>query len=70
MFRENHKNDNRGEFHDFYEFNLNMILKSFHENSHFRNGHFLKHSESRMEGELVKIREFTSVIIFVIFPQK
>ena len=34
------QNDNKGEFLDFYELTLYMILKIFPENSHYRNGHF------------------------------
>ena len=37
---ENTKTDNKGDTLDFYEFTLDMIFKHFHENSHYRNGHF------------------------------
>ena len=39
---KSHKNDNKDEFLDFYKFTLYMIFKNFHENSHYRNGHFRK----------------------------
>ena len=34
IFEENHKNNNSGEFTDFYELTLYVILKIFQENSH------------------------------------
>ena len=40
FLRENNKNDNEGEFLDFYEFTSNMIFKFFHQNHHYRNEHF------------------------------
>ena len=39
---ENHQNDNKAEFTDFNEFILFMILKTFQENSHYRNGYLVK----------------------------
>ena len=45
---KNHENDNLGEFLDFYEFTLYMILKIFHENSHYRNGHFQENRENHI----------------------
>ena len=46
FLRKNHKNDNLVEFLDFYEFTLFMIFKNFHENSHYRNGHFQENREN------------------------
>ena len=36
----------------------------------YRNGHFQENRENHIEGEIVKIRESTLVIIFVFFSQK
>ena len=46
-----------------------MILRSFHENSHYRNVQFRENHKNHIMGGFVKILEFTLVIIFVIFPQ-
>ena len=64
------RNDNWDESLDVYEFTLYMIFENFHENSHYRNGHFQENLENHMKGEFVKIQEFTLVIIFVIFDKK
>ena len=49
---------------------LFMIFKIFHENSYYRNSLFGKSRENHLWDEFIKIREFTQVIIFVIFLQK
>ena len=67
---ENHKNDNKVESFDFNEFTLNMIFKIFHENNHYRNGHFQGNRKNHIKGEFLKIREFSLVIRFVTFPLK
>ena len=69
FLRENHKNNNKGEFLDFYEFTLYMFLKVFLK-VFSRNSHFQKNSGNQEWNEFVKIQEFTLVIIFVILPQK
>ena len=66
---EIHKNDNKSEFPDFNEFTLHMIFKNFHENSHYRNDHFLENHENYKWVEFAKIGEFSIVIIFEIFIQ-
>ena len=45
---KNHKNDNKGEFLNFYEFTLYMIFEFFYENSHYRNGHFQENRENHI----------------------
>ena len=45
---KNHKNDNKDEFLNFYEFTLYMIFKIFHEDSHYRNGHFQENRENHI----------------------
>ena len=69
FLRVNRNNDNQGEFPDFNDFTLYMVFEIFHENSHYRNGQFLKNREIHIKDEFVKIQEFTLVIIFVIFCQ-
>ena len=53
----------------FYEFNLYIIFKNFHENSHCRSGRFQENRESHIKGEFVKIGEFTLVLNCVIIPE-
>ena len=43
---KNHKNDNSGEFPDFYECTLYIIFEIFHGNSLYRNDHFQKKREN------------------------
>ena len=46
-----------------------MIFEIFHKNSRYRNGQFEENRENHIKGEFVQIREFTLVIIFMIFHQ-
>ena len=68
---ENHKNDYLGKFLDFNEFILYMIFKIFHENNHYRKGHF--HEKSYLGwsfiGEII-FRMNSCGWIQVIFLQK
>ena len=50
------KNDNKGEFLDFYEFILYMISKIFHENSHYWYGRFQKIAEIIYRVDLLKLK--------------
>ena len=47
-----------------------MIYKIFHENSHYRNDRFQENRKNPIYHEFVKVRDFTLVIVFVIFFQK
>ena len=73
IFGRNQKNDNQTDFgflqiHHIYDF------RDFSENGHFDDAYFGAHFGVQfskcIKGEFVKIREFTIIIIFVIFPQK
>ena len=55
---------------DFYEFTLYMIFANFLKMAIPIMVIFSKIFENRMKGGLVKVEEFTLVMIYVIFPQK
>ena len=68
-FIKKHKNDYKGELFDFNDFVLYMICDIMKMAAQIM-VIFVKNYKSHKKGESMKIRKFTLVIIFVIFPQK
>ena len=58
------------EFSDFYELTLQMIPKIFYENSHFRNGYFMKRGEIIYSVNSGLFHKIQRIIIFAIFILK
>ena len=69
FLKENLKNNNKGEFSDYYEFTLSMIFVIFLKIAIPTMAVFVENFY-KSEGEFEKVPEFTPVITFVIFPQK
>ena len=66
---ENHINDNWVELSDFFEFTLYMTFAIFLKMAISTMAIFLKNFKNHIQGEFVKIRQFTLAIILVIFTQ-
>ena len=69
IYKGKRGNDNKGDFSDFNQFTFFMIFWKFHQKSNYRNDQFQENSESQIT-EFVNIREFSPLIIFVIFIKK
>ena len=65
-----HENDNQDEFLDFYKFTLYMNFANFLKMAIPMMAIYVKNFKNHIYGELIKIRNFTLVIISVIFAQK
>ena len=70
FLRENHKYENLAKFLDFYGFTLYMIFAIFVKMATTIMANFLKNFKNHIQGDFVKVQEFASAIIFVIFAQK
>ena len=64
FLKEKHKNNNQGDFLDFYEFILYMIFSMFLKMANPIMTIFMKNFKNHLGSEFVKIQDFTLNIIF------
>ena len=70
FWEKNNKNDDQGEFLDFFEFTLFIIFPIFRKIIVPIAAIFVKNLKSHIWNESVRIQEYTLDVIFVIFTQK